>query len=623
MLSEVVYAEKIFLHRQPLFLHIYLRRQEGRLLWQRGGISLKAVVLVGNPNVGKSVLFYQLTGNYATVSNYPGTTVEVAHGQASVEGRQVRVYDSPGIYSLLPLSEDEALTKRLLLEKSPSVVVHVVDAKNLPRMLPLTLELQACGFPVILVLNMMDEAKKLGVKIRREELSSRLGIAVVEAAFVHGWGVDVLRREIAKQLNGRLTARPFCRPATMPEQEQQVFIASALQRRRAAEKILEGIYSYGDLRRGAWLDRLTLHPVLGLLFSIAVVYAGFYLLVGRLGAGILVDLFEGVLFAEIIIPWLTVWVAYLPWPSVRELLAGDFGILTMGFRYAFGIIMPMVGTFFFAFAFLEDSGYLPRLAYWADGLLRKIGLNGRAIIPLTLGFGCGTMAVVATRTLESKRERIAATFLLALAIPCSAQLGLLLAMLSATPFLLLVWCLVVFSVFIIAGSLLNILLPGKRAAFFMELPPLRMPKPGAILQKTLARMRWYFMEVVPVFIFISILLWLLAGTGLLGSLVAALVPLVGMLGLPPEVSLIFLYGFFRRDYGAAGLFLLYRSESLSGEQMLVAAVALTLFLPCLAQLTMMVRERGVPVAAAIIFLVTMTAFAAAFLLRLALALPVW
>ncbi|MBS3887542.1 MAG: ferrous iron transporter B [Dethiobacter sp.] len=584
---------------------------------------MKAVVLVGNPNVGKSVLFYQLTGNYVTVSNYPGTTVEVSHGLASIEGRQVRVYDSPGIYSLWPLTEEEAITKRLLLEKRPAVVVHVVDAKNLPRMLPLTLELQACGFSVILVLNMLDEAKRLGVQIKRGELASRLGIAVVEAAFVHGWGVNALRRQIAEQLNSRLTTRPLCQAAIMPEQEQRDFMASALQRRQAAEKILEGVYSCGDLRREAWLDRLTLHPVLGLLFSIVAIYVGVYLLVGRLGAGLLVDLFDGVLFAEIIIPRLTAWIGFLPWQAVRELLAGDFGILTMGFRYAFGIIMPMVGTFFFAFAFLEDSGYLPRLAYWADGLLKKIGLNGRAIIPLVLGFGCGTMAVVATRTLESRRERIAATFLLALAIPCSAQLGLLLAMLSGAPFLLLVWCLVVLIVFIVAGSLLNILLPGKRAAFFMELPPLRTPKLGALLQKTLARMRWYFMEVVPVFVFISILLWLLAETGLLASLVAGLVPLVGMLGLPPEMALVFLYGFFRRDYGAAGLFDLYRSETLSGAQMLVAAVALTLFLPCLAQLTMIARERGVPVAAAIVFLVSMTAFAAALLLRLALALPVW
>lgn len=589
---------------------------------QRGGISVKAVVLVGNPNVGKSVLFCQLTGNYATVSNYPGTTVEVSHGISYIEGKQVIVYDSPGIYSLLPLTAEEAITRRLLLEKKPAVVVHVVDAKNLPRMLPLTLELQACGFPVILVLNMMDEAKKLGVKIRREELSLRLGIAVVEAAFVHGWGVDVLRRQIAKQLNSSSIARPLCWSATFQEEEQK-FMASALQRRQTADKILEGIYSSGGLQRETWLDRLTLHPFAGLLFSMAVIYGVFYLFVGRFGAGTLVDLFEGVLFAEIIIPRLTAWIAYLPWLSVRELLAGDFGILTMGFSYAFGIIMPMVGTFFFAFAFLEDSGYLPRLAYWADGLLKKIGLNGRAIIPLTLGFGCGTMAVVATRTLECKRERIAATFLLALAIPCSAQLGLLLAILSGAPLLLLIWCLVVFFVFIVAGSLLNILLPGERAAFFMELPPLRTPRLRAVLTKSIARMRSYFMEIVPVFVLISLLLWLLTETGLLDSLVAVLVPPVGLLGLPPEVSLVFLYGFFRRDYGTAGLYVLYRSESLSGEQMLVAAVALTLFLPCLAQLTMIVRERGVPMAAAIVLLVTMTAYATALLLRLALALPAW
>lgn len=205
-----------------------------------GGISVKSVVLVGNPNVGKSVLFYQLTGNYVTVSNYPGTTVEVSCGLANLEGKQVRVYDSPGIYSLLSLTEEEAITKRLLLEKRPALVVHVVDAKNLLRMLPLTLELLACGFPVILVLNMLDEAKKIGVQIKRRELASRLGITVVEAAFVKGWGVNVLRCQIIRHLNSSLTVRPLCRSATMQEQGQQDFMAAALQRRRSAEKILEG-----------------------------------------------------------------------------------------------------------------------------------------------------------------------------------------------------------------------------------------------------------------------------------------------------------------------------------------------------------------------------------------------
>lgn len=634
---------------------------------------MKTIVLVGNPNVGKSVLFYHLTGNYVTVSNYPGTTVEVSHGLANILGKTFKVYDTPGMYSLSPVTEEEAVTRRLLMENPPDVAVHVVDAKNLPRMLPLTLELLDCGFPVILALNMMDEAEKLGVIINRTELSVRLGIPVVEAAFAEGIGVSNLQREIIRQLAINEIPQPIVRSqstvlrmaaclqgayalpktviarllleedkeisALVTRSEQKNILSRcatgqqgsgrnplfdfALQRRQETEKILSGIYRAGSERRAGWLECLTLHPFGGLFVTAFVLYVGLYLIVGRVGAGILVDLLEGVLFGEILIPRLAVWSElYIPWYALRELMAGEFGILTLGFRYAFGIILPIVGTFFFVFAVLEDTGFLPRLAYWADGLMKRIGLNGRAIIPLTLGLGCGTMAVVVTRTLESVRERIAATFLLALAIPCSAQLGLILAVLSAEPLYLVCWAIAVFLVFFGAGVALNAVLPGVRTPFFMELPPLRTPKLNAIFQKTLARMRWYFLEVIPVFVGVSIMLWLLRETGLLTLISISLAPLAGQLGLPPELGLIFLYGFFRRDYGAAGLFDLYRSGTVTGLQMLVAAVVLTLFLPCLAQLAMMVRERGILVATATAVLISLLAFGAGILMRLIFALPV-
>jgi ferrous iron transport protein B len=628
---------------------------------------------VGNPNVGKSVLFYLLTGNYVTVSNYPGTTVEVAQGTANIHGKTVRIYDTPGMYSLSPITEEEAVTRRLLMEERPDAVIHVVDAKNLPRMLPLTLELISCGLPVILVLNMMDEAAKMGVRINRVQLASRLKIPVLEAAFVDGRGLAILKRELAG-LPDKVTSTTtgahvpvavkkvasllrgsYPLPRTMIarlllEEDQEILALAqknegsgmmsrwaemkqepgrrllfdfALQRRRQAEQILSGVFRSGITEKTSWLDDLTLHPLGGLLVTILVLYAGFYLVVGRLGAGVLVDLLEGVLFGEILIPRLVYWSElYVPWETLRGLMTGEFGILTLGFRYAFGIILPIVGTFFFVFAVLEDSGYLPRLAYWADGLMKQIGLNGRAVIPLTLGLGCGTMAVVVTRTLESVRERVAATFLLALAIPCSAQLGLILAVLSVEPAFLFVWAMVVIIVFLVAGIALNNLLPGERAPFFMEIPPLRTPKFNAIFQKTLARMRWYFFEVIPVFVAVSVLLFLARQTGVLDKISLGLTPLSSKLGLPPEVGLIFLYGFFRRDYGAAGLYDLYRSNALSGAQLLVAAVVLTLFLPCLAQLAMMVRERGVLVAAVTVVLISGIAFGVGLLMRVLLSLPV-
>jgi len=580
---------------------------------------LESVILAGNPNVGKSVLFYHLTGNYVTVSNYPGTTVEVARGKANIHGKQVNVFDTPGLYSLSPVTEEEAVTRRLLMENGAGIVVHVVDAKNLPRMLPLTLELLSCGFGLILVLNMMDEAAKHGVAINRAELARRLGVPVLEAAFTEGRGVTALKKEIARALQQRTRAE-----CELPPADEESPYLSALRRRQQAERVLEGIFLSGrGPGRQSLAERLTLDPFYGVILMALVLYVGLYLVVGRFGAGTLVDLLEGTLFGGIIIPIVEYWVeAYVPWEPLRELLAREYGIMTLGFRYAFGVILPIVGTFFFMFSVLEDSGYLPRLAYLADGLMSRVGLNGRAVIPLTLGFGCGTMAVLVTRTLESKRERFIATFLLALAVPCSAQLGLMLSILSHEPYYLFIWTIIVGGMFLFCGSVLSAIVPGRRAPFFMELPPLRMPKLNAIFQKTLARMRWYFVEIIPVFIFISVLLFLLRSSGGIDKLTALLSPLLGSMGLPPGLSIVFIFGFFRRDYGAAGLLDLYRKGTLSGGQLLVAAVVLTLFLPCLAQLAVMVKERKLPATLVIMGSVALLAYAAGTMLRLLLGLPI-
>jgi ferrous iron transport protein B len=397
------------------------------------------------------------------------------------------------------------------------------------------------------------------------------------------------------------------------------FAGNSIENHREAEKILAGVFLKGTPDTPKGLEKLALHPIGGLMLMALILYGGLYLIVGRFGAGYLVDVLEGTLFGQYLVPLVERWAdMYIPWLALRQLIAGDFGIMTLGLRYAFGIILPIIGTFFFVFAILEDSGYLPRLAFLADGWMEKIGLNGRAVIPLTLGFGCGTMAVLVTRTLESSRERIIATFLLALAVPCSAQLGLIMAILASEPRYLFYWICAVGTVFLIMGAMLNIMLPGRRAPFFMELPPLRRPTIAAVTQKTLARIRWYFAEVIPVFILVSVVLWLLGATGLLNVLSEKLTPVLGLMGLPPSLNMVFLYGFFRRDYGAAGLYDLYRSGAVNGGQILVAAVVLTLFLPCPAQLAVMIRERGAAVSAVIVAAVAMIAVIAGILVHVLL-----
>ncbi|MFA5204370.1 MAG: nucleoside recognition domain-containing protein, partial [Lentisphaeria bacterium] len=287
------------------------------------------------------------------------------------------------------------------------------------------------------------------------------------------------------------------------------------------------------------------------------------------------------------------------------------------------LVLPIVGCFFLVFALFEDSGYLPRMALLLDRLCKKFGLSGRAVIPLALGFGCGSMATLATRTLETARERVIATFLLALAVPCSAQLGLILGLLGDRPWALLVWAGAVVLVFMTAGRLAAALTPGEAASFHIELPPLRRPRLGNVLIKTWARLEGYFREVLPLFILASVVIWLGRLTGLFQGLVRALEPVARSLGLPDSTAVALLFGFFRRDYGAAGLYDLSRSGQLTGAQLAVGAVALTLFLPCIAQLLIMFKERGWRVGAWVGLATAAIAYGTALLLHLGLTWTGW
>jgi ferrous iron transport protein B len=362
-----------------------------------------------------------------------------------------------------------------------------------------------------------------------------------------------------------------------------------------------------------------MNPVTGSLILLAVLYLGFYQFVGVLGAGTLVDFIEGTVFGEWINPWVAnLAVSLIPFKVIQELFVGEYGIITLGFTYAFALILPIVGTFFIVFSIIEDSGYLPRLAMLIDRVFKGIGLSGRAVIPMVLGFGCDTMATIVTRTQETGRERVITTLLLALAIPCSAQLGVIFAILSGNGPALLIWAGVMALVLLLVGYLASKIIPGKRPSFYMELPPLRLPKPSNALIKTYTRLQWYFVEVLPIFILASILLWVGDLTGVLGFITRGLEPLVRLIGLPPETAAIFLYGFFRRDFGAAGLYDLHTSGVILGIPLLVAAVTLTLFVPCIAQFSVMLKERGIKTALAIALFIFPFAFLVGFILNWAL-----
>jgi len=330
-----------------------------------------------------------------------------------------------------------------------------------------------------------------------------------------------------------------------------------------------------------------------------------------------VDFIEESIFGEFLLPIVEGFVnANIPIVALQELIIGDYGIFTLGITYAIAIILPIVGTFFLVFSILEDSGYLPRLALLIDRLFKKIGLSGRAVIPMVLGVGCGSMATMVTRTLETSRERNIATLLLALTIPCSAQLGVIFAVLSAHPRAMWLWVTIILLNYIIIGFAASRILPGDKPTFYMELPPLRVPRPSNVLRKTYTRIIWYFKELLPLFLIISVIIWGLELTGILEVIIAGINPVISAIGLPVETAQTFILGFFRRDYGAAGLYNV--QEALTGVQLLVAAVVLTLFMPCVAQFMVMIKERGKKIAFLMAGFILVFAFAVGFILNLLL-----
>jgi ferrous iron transport protein B len=626
------------------------RAGEGGMTSARaGGTGVRVhgtTVLVGNPNVGKSVLFQNLTNRYVTVSNYPGTTVEIVRAQASFNGRDVEVIDTPGVNDLTPRSDDARVTRQVLDEHEDATIVQVADAKNLRRALLLTLQLAELDRPMVLVLNMFDELEQRGGQVDTARLSEVLGVPVVVTVAPKGRGT-------ADLIDALGAARPPKHIESAPESTDDYEQNRA--RLDQVNAILAETYSIEQpehpstaVRLGFW----AMHPVKG-LFVLAAVLAAVFWFVGLLGAGTFVDLLEVGLFEQRLNPAAIRAVdAVLPFPHahdtesiavsigipatpvhevtlgtlehdatvpsysvepgaelsllqrglrfLHDFLVGPYGAITMALSYAFAIVLPIVTAFFLVFSILEDSGYFSRMAIMLHRVFRFMGLNGKAVLPMILGLGCDTMATMTTRILETRKERIVTTMLLALAIPCSAQLGVLLALMAtlAGPGTL-VWLGVVIGVILAVGWLTARVVGGEASDFILEIPPLRKPQASNVLVKTASRLNWYLKEVIPLFVLGTAILFLLDSFGLLDSLARGVEPLVtGWLGLPKEMANAFLIGFMRRDFGA--VYILDAATGpgavLTSHQILVAMVTITLFMPCIANFLMIAKEHGTRVA---------------------------
>lgn len=574
------------------------------------------VALVGNPNVGKSLVFNYLSGMYVDVSNYPGTTIEFIKGRY----KEFDVFDTPGVYGIASFSDEESVTQEIVL--GADFVLNVVDAAHLERDLFLTLQLIDMGKKVSILLNFMDEVEALGLKIDTALLSRHLGVPVFETTATTRKGFDRIEAAIEQARRGQ---------QDFPTHRKLHSMLSAIGSEAEALLILEGSEAVagrhgvqpGDEREGIYIERrnrvnrlindalvdaqsrarlstMIGHWAINLWTGVPMLAAALYLIylfVGRLVAQDLVKFTEVKLGQELWEPWIRgIITQYVPPGSwLATILAGEFGIATMTVTYLLFLLLPLVVAFYASLAVMEDSGYLPRLATLVDRSLNAIGLNGSAVIPLILGFGCVTMATITTRMLGSEREKRISTAILQFAIPCSAQLAVVAALLAGAGFgAVLIYTGTIFATFVALGTVLARVLPGSTTPLLIDLPPMRMPRLDNIVRKTAYR-AYYFMKEATSWFFAGALgVGILQITGLLAVWQDLLAPITtGWLQLPRETARAFVMGMVRRDFGAAGLYQL----ALTPNQTVVALVTITLFTPCIASLMVMLKERGLKEAA--------------------------
>lgn len=571
----------------------------------------KKIVLAGNPNVGKSIFFNYFTSHYVDVSNYPGTTLDITSGKYNNDV----VIDTPGIYGVSSFNDEEIVARDVIT--SADVIVNVVDAVHLERDLFLTQQLIDMDIPVVVALNMIDEAAARGLEIDEDRLSAELGVEVIPTVAPENKGFTELAKAIttAKTGNDSLGADDKLHKIQkqVPSKAEALLIlegdAAVAQkhnleplnlrediyktRRKRVNEVIDKVISHNDsqadfkTKLGRWMIKpLTGIPIL--LFALFLLYQ----FIGVFIAQTIVDFTEETVFAGIYEPFITRTIGSVISSNtlIGDILIGEFGVFTMTVSYIFGLLLPLIFGFYLFLSLLEDSGYLPRIAALVDRMLNNIGLNGRAIIPMILGFGCVTMATITTRLLGSKREKIIAVFLLGLAIPCSAQLGVIAGLIAPLGFqYLLIYLITLFTVYVLAGTFLNKVLPGKSTDLLIDLPSLRIPRLKNMFQKTYIKSKNFIKEASPIFAGGAVGITLMHRSGILTAIQDLVSPVTtSWLGLPEAASTAFIMGIIRRDFGAAGL----TDLALTPIQTVVALITITLFVPCIAAMLIMIKERS-------------------------------
>jgi len=543
---------------------------------------LKKILLVGNPNVGKSVIFSKLTGINVAVSNYPGTTVEFSEGRSRIGTEEVDIIDVPGAYSLEPTNKAEEVAVRMLGDGD--VVINVLDATNLERNLYLTIQLLERDIPVVVALNIWDETKHKGIEIDVEKLSETLGVPVVPTNARSGFG---LNRLVA-------TLRRAGNPGLPPEDAAARWVRIG-EITRAVQRITH--HHHTLLER---LQDASIHPVGGFFVAGSVIVAMFGLI--RLMGESIIRFIMDPVFEGFYLPLLS---AISDWtlsrPILHDILIGkliegeidfiqSFGLLTTGLYVPLAMVLPYVVSFYLMLGILEDIGYLPRLAILMDGFMHRLGLHGYSVIPSLLGLGCNVPALLSTRILDSKRERFIVATLISIGVPCVALQAMIVGLLGpyGMRYVALVYA-VLFTVWVCLGLIMRFFTRGFLPGLLIEIPPYRLPYLKTLTMKFKMRTLGFLKEALPVVIVGVAAVNALYALGILEKLAVITSPVVTrLLGLPEEAVLAVVIGFLRKDIGVGMLAPL----GMTVKQLVIGSATLAMFFPCIATFVVLFKELG-------------------------------
>jgi len=613
--------------------------------------------LIGNMNVGKTLVFSSITTQKVKSVNLPGSTVTI--NSAPLRSEKGILYDTPGNVSIFSENEDERASREVLLSETVGSqingIILMADAKNMARSLALALQYGEFGLPMLVNINMMDEAVSRGIEIDTAKLAKLLGVQVTTTIAPEGMGlrelvgsfgelrplgfhlsytpaIEKLLADVAQEVKGgRISPRAIGllllnRDRDVRGYVRERFGHDTLDRligliddfyqenpthsrnilaehyNTVARRIADEVQTTESVSRNSKLETfgdMCTSFTTGIPIAVLVLAAMYYF-IGAFGATYLVDSINSKIFEGILLPAVSHFTDRLPSQFLRDMLMDpDFGILPTGVFLAMGLVLPVIFCFYITFGILEDSGYLPRISILLDKVFQKLGLNGKGVIPLVMGFSCVTMALLTTRVLNTEKEKIIASFLLYLCLPCAPLIAVMLIILEKMPFSASVAVFgILASQVLVAGYLANRFLPGNRSPLFLEIPPMRLPKPWAVLKMALAKTWFFMLEALPVFVVASAVVFLFERAGGLHLLEHTLGPMIHhVMGLPEKSVQVFIKTMIRRESGATELE--HLRQIYTNLQLVVNLLVMTFVAPCINSFIVLFKERGVKVGLAI------------------------